>query len=170
MLMLALVVFPIVAAAAVWLFFRTEKGAASRVVVESRPAGDSLTRGMRYAARALALIWAALWTIFALLSGAEPGSGLKGILMNAPNALPELGFLVCVAMAWRWEAIGAVALLVEALLIFVVYLVVTSGAPIPRSALSSVLLALGLPPLAAGLLFLAAWRKSRASEASTEST
>ncbi len=65
--------------------------------------GDRATKWIRYMARSLALIWAGWWTFFALVSGA--GEGLKGLLANAPNALPGLVFLVSAAIAWRWEAI-----------------------------------------------------------------
>ncbi|MEA3345699.1 MAG: hypothetical protein U9Q78_05570 [Chloroflexota bacterium] len=49
---------------------------------------------MRFAAWALALIWAVWWAFFGLFSGA--GEGLRGVLMNAPNALPGLIFLISV--------------------------------------------------------------------------
>ena len=51
-----------------------------------------------YVARALAVSWAGWWTFFGLVLGA--GGGWKGLLANAPNALPGLVFLASVAMAW----------------------------------------------------------------------
>ena len=64
------------------------------------------TRCMRQIARGLALIWACWWFFFGLVSGA--GKGFKGILANAPNALPGLVFLVSVAIAWHREAAGGI--------------------------------------------------------------
>ena len=55
-----------------------------------------MAKWMRCGGRTVALIWAVLWFFFALVSGAGPG--LTGVLTNAPNALPELVFLVAVAI------------------------------------------------------------------------
>ena len=102
-------------------------------------------------ARTLALIWAVWWTFFALVSGA--GEGLKGLLANAPNALPELVFLVSVGIAWRREAVGGIALLLCALGAFFYFHI---GRQHVFMNLTMV-----LPPVVAGLLFLASWRRSR---------
>lgn len=107
------------------------------------------TRCMRYIARALALIWACWWTFFALVSGA--GEGLRGLLANAPNALPELAFLLSVAIAWRREAIGGVLLLLCGLFAFFFF-------HIGRNPF--MLSTMVLPPLVAASLFVACWRKS----------
>ncbi|MCK4261744.1 hypothetical protein KAX00_01415 [bacterium] len=112
--------------------------------------GNRATKWMRYIARALALIWAVWWTFFALVSGA--GEGLRGLLANAPNALPELVFLVSVAIAWRWEAVGGIMLLLCALGTFFFF-------HIGRHLFMH--LTFVLPPVVAGFLFLASWRKSR---------
>ena len=62
---------------------------------------------IRTIARALLLVIAAFWFVFALLSGAqELGGGIKGIVMNSPNALPWLVLLGLVYVAWRWELVG----------------------------------------------------------------
>ena len=47
------------------------------------------------------------WFVFALLSGSEYyGGGLKGILMNSPNALPWLLLFVFVYLASKKQLIG----------------------------------------------------------------
>ncbi len=120
--------------------------------------GNRATKRMLYIARALALIWASWWTFFGLVSGA--GEGLIGILANAPNALPGLVFLASAAIAWRWDAIGGVVLILEGLLVLIGYPVITHGR-FPLSTIVPVLLTIALPPLVAGFLFLASWRKSR---------
>ena len=59
---------------------------------------------MRNAARIIAVIYTALITVFALLSGA--GSGAKGILENLPNAAPWLLAWVGVLIAWYDQKTG----------------------------------------------------------------
>jgi len=57
--------------------------------------------------RIIILILVAFFFVFALLSGAEEyGGGLRGILMNSPNALPWLVLFFIVWIAWKWEKIG----------------------------------------------------------------
>lgn len=62
---------------------------------------------LRYTSRIILLILSGFWFVFALLSGAEGyGGGIKGIIMNSPNALPWLLLLVFVYIAWKWELVG----------------------------------------------------------------
>lgn len=62
---------------------------------------------LRYFSRTILLLISAFWFVFALLSGAEGyGGGIKGIIMNSPNALPWLLLLIFVYVAWRWELVG----------------------------------------------------------------
>ncbi len=68
-----------------------------------------LVKYLRYIARTILIIISVFWFLFALFSGAEEyGGGLKGILMNSPNALPWLSLLVFVFLAWKWELIGGI--------------------------------------------------------------
>ncbi|MFC1648839.1 hypothetical protein ACFL1B_05255 [Nanoarchaeota archaeon] len=61
---------------------------------------------LRYIARTVLLILAILIFLFALFSGAE--DGLKGILLNSPNALTGLFVLVFIFIAWKWELVGGI--------------------------------------------------------------
>ena len=62
---------------------------------------------LRYTARSVLLTLASLIFVFALLSGSELyGGGLKGILMNSPNAIPWAILLAFAWIAWRWELLG----------------------------------------------------------------
>ncbi len=108
---------------------------------------------MRYTARVLGLIWAGWWTFLGLVSGA--GEGLRGILTNAANALPGLVFLVCVVIAWRREAVGGIGLLLCTLAAYFFF-------HIGKNVF--MLLTIVFPPVLAGFLFLASWRKSRVLE------
>lgn len=62
---------------------------------------------IRYTARTILTVVAVFWFLFALVSGSEGfGGGLKGIIINSPNAIPWVFLLVFVYIAWRWEMIG----------------------------------------------------------------
>ena len=50
--------------------------------------------------------------IFALLSGAEEyGGGLHGIIKNSPNVLPWVVLLVIVLIAWKWELVDGILII-----------------------------------------------------------
>ena len=62
---------------------------------------------LRYSARTVLVIVAAFWFVFALLSGSEDyGGGIKGLILNSPNALPWLLLGVLVYVAFKWELVG----------------------------------------------------------------
>lgn len=61
---------------------------------------------LRWATRAMAVLYTVLFFLFALFSGAEPGQGLKGIILNSPNALPWLVLGLFILLAWKEEFIG----------------------------------------------------------------
>lgn len=69
-----------------------------------------------------------------------------------------------------WEPTGGIILLLEGLILLVGFPLLTYN-QLPFSTIILVMLTLALPPLVAGLLFLAAdWQKSRTSEVSQESS
>ena len=120
-----------------------------------------MARRMRYIARALALIWALHWTFVGLACSVgrsrlfdETRSPAEIFLDQF--ALPSLVFLVSAAIAWRWEAIGGVALVLAGLVSFIAF-------PPDPEILSRSLCLLHLPPVVAGSLFLASWWLSRRS-------
>ncbi|RLC52473.1 MAG: hypothetical protein DRH79_04855 [Candidatus Cloacimonadota bacterium] len=66
---------------------------------------------LRNFARYFLLILGILVFVFALLSGAEQTGGIKGIIVNSPNALPWLVFLFIVWLAWKKELIGGIVII-----------------------------------------------------------
>ena len=145
-----------------FVFFAEAQG------LEAREGGRSMTgvgdttdraaRWIRVIARVLALLWALLWTSISLTSSVFTSS-----LFIVPAPSPEQIFLryfalhcfialVSVAIAWRWDGIGGVALLLAGLLSFIVW---------PDSMGFGWLVAVRLPPFVAGALFLASWWRSR---------
>ncbi len=66
----------------------------------------------RNIARYAMLIIGVLIFVFALLSGAEEyGGGLRGIIKNSLNALPWIALMVIVFVAWKWELVGGVLII-----------------------------------------------------------
>jgi hypothetical protein len=82
---------------------------------------DKAVKYIRYFSRSVLLAVSSFWFIFALLSGAEKlGGGIKGIILNSPNALPWLLLFVLVWAVKKWELIGGILIaLVGVLTIFV---------------------------------------------------
>jgi|GEM_PF-3270959 len=66
-----------------------------------------LSKYLRCTAKFILTAAGAFWFVFALLSGAGSyGGGVRGIIMNSPNALPWVVFLGVIYVAWRWELVG----------------------------------------------------------------
>ncbi len=64
---------------------------------------------IRRTVKVILLFLALFWLAFALLSGSEGyGGGIRGILRNSPNALPWVLLLALVYLAWKWELIGGI--------------------------------------------------------------
>jgi hypothetical protein len=73
-------------------------------------------------AKVIAIVYTALLTIFALLSGA--GAGVGGVLSNLPNIAPWLLAWVAVIVAWRHKKAGGwlfIVLAVASMLFFSTY-------------------------------------------------
>lgn len=121
--------------------------------------GRRSTKWLPWIARVLALLWGGWWTFFGIASAFAEDLDLIGILIH--TSVPGLIFLASAALAWRWEAIGGVILLIEAAIVCVGYPVLVAGR-FPLSTITFVLLTMGLPPLAAGVLFLLHWRRREA--------
>jgi hypothetical protein len=115
---------------------------------------------LRYGARALILVWAGWWTYFGVACGIGEGMSPAGIFMHS---LPGLIFLVVAGIAWRWERVGGVMLILIGLLICIGYPVMTHGR-FPQLTIIIVELTFGLPPLVGGCLLLARRRSVGASK------
>ena len=59
------------------------------------------------------LIVASFWFLFALVSGSEGfGGGIRGIIINSPNAIPWAILLIITYVAWKKELIGGILIVV----------------------------------------------------------
>ena len=66
---------------------------------------------LRYIARYGSLILGITIFIASFIFGADDyGGGIKGIIKNAPNALPWAGLLLIILIAWKWELAGGILL------------------------------------------------------------
>ena len=116
---------------------------------------------LRYAARALILVWAGWWTYFGLACGIGEGLSAAGIFMHS---LPGLIFLVVAGIAWRWERVGGVVLILIGLLICIGYPVMMHDR-FPQSTIIIMELTFGMPPLVVGCLLLADTPRPEAKQA-----
>ena len=104
---------------------------------------SSLVKSLRYVGRAVLSVVSLFWLVFAVLSGTENGIG--GLLANLPNALPWLGLIAIVYIAFRWELAGG-ALVLAAGVASIVFFnawtapVVLLGIPLPLIAAGTALI------------------------------
>jgi hypothetical protein len=110
----------------------------------------------RLGGRSLLILGALFWIVYGLLTQASP-AGVEGVAI--PMVVPGLVLAALLAVAWKWELIGGIALLSWALLAAVYYPLYFGSRP-PEEILFTTA-ALSLPPLLGGFLFLAAWGGER---------
>ena len=107
-------------------------------------------RAMEYFARALALLWAVFWTFFFI---AESLAWHTPVLRMAIWLCGGLIFTLLTLVAWRWEVAGGLMLIVGGVLAALAYAIWgPQGLPLVKGV--TTLLVLGIPPAAAGALFL----------------
>jgi len=114
----------------------------------------------RSMARILMIIAIVFWLWFRIgsaydVEGAGPLNWLMHILV--PGGI----FILSTLVAWRWEGIGGVLLVLEGLVALGFIVRAFLGGRFTTSTLTLMCLTLGLPPLAAGILFLLCRQKSR---------
>lgn len=102
---------------------------------------------LRLAVRSLLIVLALFWFAFALLSGAgQYGQGVGAVFRNLPNAQPWLGLFVFVYIAFRWELVGGILILLAGLVSIIFFNawtapVVLLGVSLPLSAAGAALIA-----------------------------
>ena len=87
-----------------------------------------------WAARILALLWAAWWTYFAVGSGIVEGGGATGLIMHVLWGPPVVLFLLMVWLAWRRAKLGGIVFVCVSVALAVAYVPLVH-APGPRPAL-----------------------------------
>ena len=113
----------------------------------------------RSMARVLMTITIVFWLWFGIGSAYAENAGLFNWLMHI--LVPGGIFILSTLVAWRWEGIAGALLALEGLsaLSFIVRAFLLEN--LTASGLMLMCLTLGLPPLAAGILFLVCWQRSR---------
>jgi len=113
---------------------------------------DTLASYLRKIGRYTILVLGILVFIFALASGSEEyGGGVMGVIKNSPNALPWLGLLVFLFIAWKWELIGGILITGLGVFLMVFFNVVGSGFQWPPFVVSVV------PVIFGSMLILSWW-------------
>ena len=77
---------------------------------------------------------------------------------------PTLIFAILLYVVWRWEQVGSIIMIILGLVVAVGY-PLAYGRRFPVATIIFIELTMALPPLLAGLLLIAARRKSRARAA-----
>ncbi len=113
----------------------------------------------RSSALALMIIAIVFWLWFGIGSAYVEEAGLFNWLMHI--LVPGGIFILSTLVAWRWEGIGGALLALEGLVALSFILWAFLLANFTASGLVLMCLTLGLPPLAAGVLFVICWRRSR---------
>ncbi len=123
-----------------------------------RSGQEPAARWMRFLARVITGLWAGFWIFFAVASSAHAfdtrgGASLGGLLI--PLAFTAV-LLLLAFTAWRWEKIGRIALPLAGLAVIIAYPLLAKNFSVFAKA--CVMATLGLPPLSAGVLLIAAGR------------
>jgi hypothetical protein len=113
-------------------------------------------RLMIYGARLIISLWAIFWTWFGLTSGL--GDGLTPGGRSLHLAIRALFFVLLQLQAWWTTLVSGWLLLLIGIFIAAYPF---AGRRLPLNAVIFVLLAMALPPLTAGLLFLIDWRSKK---------
>jgi hypothetical protein len=113
----------------------------------------------RSAAQILMIIATVFWLWFGIGSAYGENAGLFNWLMHI--LVPGGIFILSTLVARRWAGVGGSLLVLEgiAALGFIVRAFVRGS--FTASTLTLMCLTLGLPPLAAGILFLICWQETR---------
>ncbi len=111
---------------------------------------------LRWAGRILALAVAAFWLWWGVGSAYVEGFSWASLLAHS---IPGLLILIATLVAWRWEGIGGSLLVGVAILVtgFLLWALIFRGGY--RAMAAIVWSTMALPPLLAGVLFLASWRR-----------
>jgi hypothetical protein len=113
----------------------------------------------RPTARVLMIIAIVFWLWFGIGSAYVERAGPVNWLMHI--LVPGGIFVLSTLVAWRWPAIGGTLLLLEGIAALGFIVRAFLWGRFTPSTLTLMCLTLGLPPLAAGILFLLCWQKSR---------
>jgi len=105
---------------------------------------------VEYLARALALLWAGFWTFFFIAESLAWHTPLDRMTIWVAVGL---AFVILALVAWRWEVAGGLVLIAAGVLAALAY-AIWGPRELSVTIRVTTLLAFGVPPVAAGTLFL----------------
>lgn len=114
---------------------------------------------LRSIARGLMIVTIVFWLWFGIGSAYVENAGPINWLMHL--LFPAGIFILSSLIAWRWGGIGGGLLAFEGILAFGFIVNAYLQGRLIASTLILMCLTLGLPPLAAGILFIIFWKQSR---------
>lgn len=107
--------------------------------------------------RVIAVVWSGFWALFGLLSALGERLDTLGVLFHM--IVPGFVFLITVIIAWSYEKVGGIVLIVEGFVVGIAYPLLFSA--MATSTVIFVLLTMALPPVLAGFLFMIDSRRHR---------
>lgn len=107
----------------------------------------------------LMMIAIVFWLWFGIGSAYVERAGLVNWLMHI--LVPGGIFMLTALVTWRWQGIGGTLLVLEGIAALGFIVRAFLWGRFTASTLTLMCLTLALPPLAAGILFLLCWQKSR---------
>jgi hypothetical protein len=116
----------------------------------------------RPTAQILMIIAIVFWLWFGIGSAYVERAGPVNWLIHI--LVPGGIFILSTLVAWRWPAIGGTLLMLEGITALGFIVRAFLQGRFTASTLTLMCLTLGLPPLAAGILFLFSWQSSLASD------
>jgi hypothetical protein len=105
---------------------------------------------LRQSARILAMLWSVFWSVLGFLSGIGEGGGTEAVI--AHTIFPGLVFLAAALIAWRWERVGGLLLVLGGFAAIAMFPFATTAGGFPI---------LPLPGLVAGALCWLDWQVRR---------
>lgn len=133
-----------------------EKGS---FVIKGENEVDIQPRLLRSIARGLMIVTIVFWLWFGIGSAYVENAGAINWLMHL--LFPAGIFILSALISWRWGGIGGGLLAFEGILAFGFIVNAYLQGRLIASTLLLMCLTLGLPPLAAGILFIIFWKQSR---------
>ena len=73
---------------------------------------QNCVRRCRRVARTALVVVTLFWIIFALLKGSQSEGGITSILENYTEILPWLAIIILWFVAWRWEILGGLLIII----------------------------------------------------------
>jgi len=109
---------------------------------------------VKYVARVLSLLWLAWWVYSSIIVLAP--DGMRAVLANSDEVFACVIYAIGVALAWRWDVVGGIWLLLGGLIAPFFFRITANDS-------LTFIVAASVAPILLGILFLISWRQDEKS-------